>query len=112
MTAIGYISDTEEIIKSSWSLFQQDGVAAYKLSERSLLPPASLAMDLPQGQTQVSNVHQMKRFHRLPAKSDEDSAAECISDTEHWLYHFDNPNDSEDNWKADVESYIEQDNGI
>jgi len=29
MTRIGYILDTEEIIKSSWSLFQHDGAAAY-----------------------------------------------------------------------------------
>jgi len=40
MTAVGYISDTEEIDKASWSLFQHDGAAAFKLSERSPLPPA------------------------------------------------------------------------
>ena len=34
MTAVGYISDTDEIIKASWSLFQHDGAAAFKLSER------------------------------------------------------------------------------
>jgi hypothetical protein len=34
MSAIGYISDTEEIIKVSWSLFQHEGEAAFKLSER------------------------------------------------------------------------------
>ena len=33
MTAIGYISDTEEITNASWSLFQHDGAAAFKLSE-------------------------------------------------------------------------------
>jgi len=31
MTAVGYISDTEEIVKASWSLFQHDGAAAFKL---------------------------------------------------------------------------------
>jgi hypothetical protein len=31
MTAIGYISDTEEIVKASWSLFHHDGAAAFKL---------------------------------------------------------------------------------
>ena len=41
MTAVGYISDTEEIIKASWSLFQHDGAAAFKLSERSPLAPLS-----------------------------------------------------------------------
>jgi len=39
MTAVGYISDTEEIVKASWSLFQHDGAAAFKLSERAPLPP-------------------------------------------------------------------------
>jgi len=33
-TAIVYISDTEQIVKAFWSLFQHDGVAAVKLSER------------------------------------------------------------------------------
>jgi len=32
MTAIGYISDMEEIVKASWSLFQHHGQAAFKLS--------------------------------------------------------------------------------
>ena len=36
MTAVGYISDTEESVKASWSLFQHDGAAAFKLSERHL----------------------------------------------------------------------------
>ena len=31
MTAVGHISDTEEIVKQSWSLFQHDGAAAFKL---------------------------------------------------------------------------------
>jgi hypothetical protein len=29
MSAAGYISDTEEITKASWSLFQHDGAAAF-----------------------------------------------------------------------------------
>jgi hypothetical protein len=40
MTAIGYISDTEELVKASWSLFQRDGAAAFKLSGSSPLPQA------------------------------------------------------------------------
>jgi hypothetical protein len=40
MTAIGYISDTEEIIKPSWSNFHHDGAAAFKLSEKLPVPPA------------------------------------------------------------------------
>jgi len=47
MPTVGYISDTEEIIKALWQLFQHDGAAAFELSERySLLPPVS-AKDLP-----------------------------------------------------------------
>ena len=39
MTAVGYIWDMEEIVKTYWSLFQHDGAAAFKLSERSPLAP-------------------------------------------------------------------------
>jgi len=60
MTAIGYISDTEEIIKASWSNCQQDGAAAFKLLERSPLPPGLSPKDLPGGQTQVFNVCQTR----------------------------------------------------
>jgi hypothetical protein len=49
MTAVGYISNTEDIIKASWSNFQHDGSAALKLSERSHLPPALSATDLSGG---------------------------------------------------------------
>jgi len=49
MTAVEYISDTDEIVKVSWSLFQHDGVVAFKLSERSTLPPALSAKDLSAG---------------------------------------------------------------
>ena len=31
MTAVGYISHTEEIVKPLWSLFQHEGAAAFKL---------------------------------------------------------------------------------
>jgi len=40
MTAVGSISDTEEIVKASWSHFHHDSAAAFKLSEKSPLPPA------------------------------------------------------------------------
>jgi len=45
MTAIGYISDMEEIITASWSNVQPDGAAAFKLSESLPLPPALSAKD-------------------------------------------------------------------
>jgi hypothetical protein len=38
MTAMGYISDTQEIVETLWSLFQHDGASAFKLSETSPLP--------------------------------------------------------------------------
>jgi hypothetical protein len=49
MSAVGYIPDTEEIVKASWPLFQHDGAAAFKLSERSPLPPPLSAKDLSGG---------------------------------------------------------------
>jgi hypothetical protein len=49
LTAIGYISDTEEIIKASSSLFQHDCMAVFKLSERLPWPPALAAKYLPGG---------------------------------------------------------------
>jgi len=54
-------------------------------------------------------------MNRHLVKSDEDSAPQRISHTEDWLNwngDSDNPNDSEDNCAADVESDIEQDNSI
>ena len=33
MTAVGYISAMEEMVKAAWSLFQHGGEAAFKLSE-------------------------------------------------------------------------------
>jgi len=91
MTAVGYISDTEEIVKASWSLFHHDGAAAFKLSERSPLPPALSAKDLPGRRTQILNVCRIRRINHHPVKSDEDSAPESISDTDDWL-----------NWNGDV----------
>jgi len=98
MTAIGHISDTEEIVKASWPNVHHDSAAAFKLSEKSPVPPALSAKDIPGGQTQVLNVHRINQIDRHPAKSDEDSSPESISDTENWLNwnrDLDNPNDSE-----------------
>jgi len=85
ISAVRYIPNTEEIVKASWSLFQHDGAAAFKLSERSPLPPALSAKNLPGGQTQIINVHQIWRINMHPVESDEDSAPESISDMNHWL---------------------------
>jgi len=113
MTAVGYISDTEDIVKATWSNFLYDGAAAFKLSEKSTVAPAVSAKDLPGGRTQVLNVHRIKRIDRHPAESDEDCSPEIISDTENWLNwngDLDNPNDSEDDWQADNEPDTELDN--
>jgi len=85
MTALGYIPDTEEIVKASWSNFQHDGGTAFKLLEKSTVPPALSALDVPGGRTQVLNVPGIKRINCHPAESDEDSSPDSISDTEIWL---------------------------
>jgi hypothetical protein len=113
MTTIGYISDTGEIVEASWSNFHQDGAAAFKLSEKSPVPPAVSAKDLPGGRTQVWNVHRIKQIDRHPAETDEDSSPESISDTGNWLNwngNLDNPNNSNYDWEADNESDMELDN--
>jgi len=63
MTAVGYISDTAEIVRASWSLFHHDGAAAFKLSERSPLPPALSVKNLPGGQTRILNVRRIRRIN-------------------------------------------------
>jgi len=115
MTAVGSISDTEEIVKASWSLFQHDGAAAFGLSERSPLPPALSAKDLPGGQTCILNVRRIWRINRHPVESEDNCSSESISDTENWLNwngDLHNPNDSKDNCAAVDESHIEHNNGI
>jgi len=110
ITAVEYISDMEEIVKASWSLFQHDGAAAFKLSKWSPLPPALSAKDLPGGRTQILNIGRIQRVNLHPTKSDEHSAHESISGTENWLNwngELDNPNDSEDDCAVDNESNID-----
>jgi hypothetical protein len=115
MTAVGYISDTEDIVKSSWLLFQHDGAAAFKLSERSPLPPALSAKDLPGGRTQILNVCCIRRNNCHPVDSHEESAPENILDTDDWLNwnsNLDNPNDSKEDCAADDGCDIEHNNRI
>jgi len=115
MTATGYISDTEEIVKAFWSLFLHDGSAAFKLSERSPLLPAMSAKDLPGGRTQILNVCRIRRIDRHPVEIDENSTLVSILDTDNLLHrngHLVDPNNSEDDRAADSESDIAQDNGM
>jgi len=114
MTAVGNTSDTEEIINASWSNYQHDGKAAFELLERSPLPPALSAKDLPRRRTQVLDVRWTNRLDCHLAESDKDSTLETSLVTENWLYWngvLDNPNQSKDDWKADDEPDIELDYG-
>jgi len=115
MAAVGYISEMEEIVRASWPHFRHHGGAAFTLSERSPLPPALSATDLPGGPTKLSNVGQIRRFNRDPVKGDDDSTPGCILDTENWLNSngdLDNSTHSKDNYTSDDGCDIERDNGI
>jgi hypothetical protein len=59
MTTVEYISHSEEIVKASWSPFQHDGAAAFKLSQRSPLPPDLSAKDLLGERTEICNIHRI-----------------------------------------------------
>jgi len=112
MTAIGYISDSEEIIEASWSNFHHDGGAAVKLSERSPLPPALSAKDLAGGGNQVLHVRQIKRVNRHPGRNDKDSTPDSISITKNWLDgmgDLESPNATGDDREADSKSAMELD---
>jgi len=115
MTAVGYISDTEEIVNASWSLFHHDGATAFKLSERSPLPPAWSGKHLPEGRTQMLNVRRIRRINRHLAESDDNSPPETFSDPDDCLHSngdLHNANDCEADYAADNESDIEHNNGI
>jgi hypothetical protein len=59
--------------------------AAFKLLQKSPVPPALSAKDLPRGRTQILNVRLIKPIDRYPAKSDQDSSPETISHNKNWL---------------------------
>jgi len=113
MTAVGYNSDNEEIVKASWSPFQHDCAAAFKLPKSSPLPAALSTKDLPGGQTQILNVRRIWGINGHPVSTDEDSAPESISDTNdwpNWNDDLDNPIDSEEDCAKDDDSVIKQNN--
>jgi len=110
MTAIRYISDSEQIVKASWSLFQPDGPAAFELSETSPLRPALSAKDLSGRRTQISNVCRITLNNCHPVEIDEDRRGVSISDTADRLNcngDLDNSNDREADSTEDIESAIE-----
>jgi len=115
MTAVRYISETDEIVKAFWSLFQHDGAAVFKLSERSPLPPSLSAKNMTGGRIQIVIVRQIWRFNLHSFESEEDSTPESIADTENLLTlngDLNNPNVTEDNCAADDKSDIEYNNGV
>jgi len=115
ITAVEYISVAEAIVKVSWSNFQYNGAAAFKLSKRSPVPPGVSPKDRSAGQTYVLNVRQIKRIGWHPAKIDMDCIHQNISDTENLPDQngvLDNPNQSEETWVADNESNVELGNGF
>ena len=90
-------------------------MAAFTLSERSPLPQALSAKDLPGGRTDVLNVRRIKRIDQHPPGSGGHSSSESISDFVNWLNlngDADILNASDDNREANIESHIELDNGI
>jgi len=70
MTPSRYISDTEDIDKACRSNIESDGVAAFKLSEKSPVPPALSAKNLLEGRTEVLIVCIISRIDHYPAESD------------------------------------------
>jgi hypothetical protein len=115
MTAIGYHSDTEEIVKASWSLFQQDSAATLTLSERSPFPPALSEKDHPGGRTQILSVQPIQRINCHPVESNKGNVSETISDTKNWLNwngDLNNTYDSEEDHAPDDKSDIEPNNDI
>jgi hypothetical protein len=96
MTAMGYISDSEEVESSSWASFAHDGLAAFKSNEKTPLPKSLPLTELQNGKTQVLNVRRIPRINRQPGLTDEESAGEDNTDTEDWLH-----------WDGDMESGAE-----
>jgi hypothetical protein len=115
MATLEYISGKEEIVTASWSLFQHDGVAAFKLSERSPLPPVVFVKEVPGGSTQILNDCCIRRINYHPVESEPYRTPECISDMEDcldWNGGLDILTVREDNCAADIQSDNEQHNGI
>jgi len=104
MAAVEYISDTEGIVKASWSNFPHYCIATYKLSERFPLPPSLCTWDLLGKEATMIMVCRIWTINHHPAGSDEDSAPETTSNTENWLdrkRNSDNPITSNDKWVVD-----------
>ena len=82
MPAVGYIPDTAEIFKVSWSNLEHDGAAGFELLERSPFPPALSAKDLPGGRTHVWSVHRNQRIDGHLATPNVDSHLKALPTAE------------------------------
>ena len=103
MTPVGFVPESEKTSNVSWLSFEQDGAAAFKLSERSPQPPALSARDLLGGRTQILNVRRMKKIDHHLMESDKDSASKSILETKNWLDcngYLDYPTARENDWNA------------
>src|ERR1700749_1030580 len=59
MTAMGYISDTDEMVDAGWESFKHDGATAFKVIEQNSGLPTSLPhSELLHGKTKVLKVRQ------------------------------------------------------
>jgi len=81
MTAIGYISDTEEIVKYPGHSFNMMVRLYLNCQNDHTCHHLCLQMNLPGGRTQILNVRRIRRINRHQVESDEDSAPAGISDT-------------------------------
>jgi len=78
MSAIEYISDTEETVNACWLHYHSERVAEFQLSERSPVPPTWSAKDRAGGQTEVFSICTIKPIKIYPGKSHEDISPECM----------------------------------
>jgi len=115
MATIGYISDTGEILKTSWWQFQHECAAEFKLSERSPVLPALFAKNLPGGQPKILYVLRIRIIdHHTVIRADA-NAPESISDSTHWInwnVNCDYPTERGDDCMADGESDTDHNNGF
>ena len=96
MTALGYISDTEECGERISTDLADDGEVAFR-SYVECAPPKTLPLSsLINGKTKVLKLHRIRRVDRLSTQTDDESAPEDATEAEEWL-----------NWNGDVEEAVE-----
>lgn len=81
MTAVGNLSDPEEIINNSWSNVELNGTAAPTLLEILNLPLSLSSKGLCAGWIEVKNLYWIQNIHSHRVKIDVDITCEILSDT-------------------------------